>query len=765
MKTLKFRNFSYKNKSLFIKFFLGVLLVSVFSVIIITLILFFWFNNKTTQDINKINKMELMNIETIFNNHITMSQNFSMELYENPILKSLIYSDEFEWSDDAYNAISQSKSLISVNRFINSVYVFNKNGVVFNVSTKPEDASSQKELFNIVKSKTVAQSPVIWNMKRINGENIKTLTVFFHDGIGTYNCFDGAVAVNIDLEELKNVMFSKQSINKQNVLILNDDKQIVIQLIDDGKQQEKTNKPYLDRIYSSKETSDVFNSYIDNVKTSVCYVKSNSGKFCMVSEMDYKKRITELISARNITIGMCFFIIALIIALSLLVTYVIYRPVGIVLKKIRNMFMDSSVISKKMNEIQLVSSTINRIVDKMNSLEKENDNNSIVKVITSSRDTMETNVSDLLLRGGCIYETGADYCVVVIRIDDFNSFKNKNSADAISFQIDSLCTISAEFINQIAFSSAYKIADDTVVIVISQQYQKSPLEKNIVKELMVEIQNMILKIVGISVSLGISNITNDISSISDRYKEAYNFTKYRLFYGYGNIFFEDLFEKDNTSQIYMLIQDAIGAVKNFKQQSYEELLKQIIEDCKYIKYDKAIKSLTHFAEEIIRFSKDIINEKPLNKDMAYIDIYQKIDEFGDVYELKGWFMQLYYEATSIMSDINNKGIHDTVIEAIEYIDSHYWEQQLSINVMAEKLSISPWYFSRIFNEVCGCSFPDYVSKLRLDKAKDMLTKNTDININDIAQKVGYSSSTYFTTSFKKKFGVTPSKWRMNYYEV
>jgi two-component system response regulator YesN len=86
---------------------------------------------------------------------------------------------------------------------------------------------------------------------------------------------------------------------------------------------------------------------------------------------------------------------------------------------------------------------------------------------------------------------------------------------------------------------------------------------------------------------------------------------------------------------------------------------------------------------------------------------------------------------------------------------------LSLNTVAERFSVSPWYFSRIFNELSGSRFPDYVNNLKLNRARELLSQDQTSDINEIALKVGYNSSTYFTSLFKKKFGVSPSKFRNN----
>lgn len=148
--------------------------------------------------------------------------------------------------------------------------------------------------------------------------------------------------------------------------------------------------------------------------------------------------------------------------------------------------------------------------------------------------------------------------------------------------------------------------------------------------------------------------------------------------------------------------------------------------------------------------------------LNYLEIYNTIFNFDDPGALKKWFYRLYERINFIINDLSNKKINNILIEIIEYINQHYYDSQISANLMAERLSISTQYFSKIFNEFTGSSLPEYVNNIRLERAKEMLIENKDMDICEIANKVGYRSNTYFTTSFKRRYGVTPSKMRLSW---
>lgn len=87
------------------------------------------------------------------------------------------------------------------------------------------------------------------------------------------------------------------------------------------------------------------------------------------------------------------------------------------------------------------------------------------------------------------------------------------------------------------------------------------------------------------------------------------------------------------------------------------------------------------------------------------------------------------------------------------------EKELDLETVAAKFNLSIYYFSRIFKDILGYNFPDYVNMLRVKKAKQLL-HNNEISIKEICYAAGYSDPNYFSKVFKKYEGVTPSEYKV-----
>ncbi|WP_334328713.1 bifunctional transcriptional activator/DNA repair enzyme AdaA [Companilactobacillus sp. HBUAS59699] len=98
-----------------------------------------------------------------------------------------------------------------------------------------------------------------------------------------------------------------------------------------------------------------------------------------------------------------------------------------------------------------------------------------------------------------------------------------------------------------------------------------------------------------------------------------------------------------------------------------------------------------------------------------------------------------------------------------YLNNNY-QRKLSLELIAEECHGSPFHLQRVFKKECGQTPLNYLTDLRLFQAKQLLS-NTDLSVKVIAARVGFSSDTYFITTFKKHFAKTPEQFRLQEYKT
>ncbi|NIK76143.1 AraC-like DNA-binding protein [Paenibacillus castaneae] len=99
-----------------------------------------------------------------------------------------------------------------------------------------------------------------------------------------------------------------------------------------------------------------------------------------------------------------------------------------------------------------------------------------------------------------------------------------------------------------------------------------------------------------------------------------------------------------------------------------------------------------------------------------------------------------------------------VQQAVAYIEAEFHTLQ-SLDDVADAASLSKYYFTRVFTQSTGMTPMDYVTKLRIEKAVQLL-RQTELTVEDIAHSVGYSSSSYFSKVFRSKVGFPPRDFRL-----
>lgn len=96
--------------------------------------------------------------------------------------------------------------------------------------------------------------------------------------------------------------------------------------------------------------------------------------------------------------------------------------------------------------------------------------------------------------------------------------------------------------------------------------------------------------------------------------------------------------------------------------------------------------------------------------------------------------------------------------AVDFIDSHYMDEEISLNTVANVANVSSNHFSSLFSQNMGQTFIEYLTTLRMNKAKELL-RCTGMRSSEIAGEIGYKDAHYFSYLFKKTQGMTPSDYR------
>lgn len=125
--------------------------------------------------------------------------------------------------------------------------------------------------------------------------------------------------------------------------------------------------------------------------------------------------------------------------------------------------------------------------------------------------------------------------------------------------------------------------------------------------------------------------------------------------------------------------------------------------------------------------------------------------------LRSWFVQKFKEACRNMVTKKEEHENQIVVKAKDYIQKNF-QNDLSLDEVSRQLDLSMYYFSKLFKEETGNNFVEYMTNLRMEKAKELLQKD-ELSMKEICSAVGYSDPNYFSRIFKKNTGATPTEYR------
>lgn len=169
------------------------------------------------------------------------------------------------------------------------------------------------------------------------------------------------------------------------------------------------------------------------------------------------------------------------------------------------------------------------------------------------------------------------------------------------------------------------------------------------------------------------------------------------------------------------------------------------------------------AVQAIKLEESTLNEMRVCLDSIYREISGHKQDYeifvrADLIKLFGLFSRhIPKSAFKLDGDMASPTSVKLIQRAMKYIEGHY-SRDISLDDISNHLNISPCYFSRVFSNVTGITYKNYLNKTRIEKAHNLI-ETTNMPIIDIAYECGYNSLRTFNRIFKEFKGYTPSSLR------
>lgn len=270
------------------------------------------------------------------------------------------------------------------------------------------------------------------------------------------------------------------------------------------------------------------------------------------------------------------------------------------------------------------------------------------------------------------------------------------------------------------------------------------------------------RVMGAVVTAGIGRVCDSLLNINNSYEGAREAVSYRVLYG-----------TQRAINIAEIAPKEQKAAVQYEDANMHELIKSI-----YLGKRDAIEGAVHDEIEKLHRSAQTMNRYKLTlMEMVgtfyrfcannFIDFdnfsggisnpYEKVPEMDEV-TLTAWLIDTSMAIGEELKNARNNTSRRMVTDAQNMVVDRYMEPDLSLDTVCSELGVSNSYFSSVFKKETGKAFISYLTDYRMDHAANLILETNEKSYK-IAEQVGYQDANYFSYVFKKRFGMSPSKYR------
>ncbi|WP_163195421.1 response regulator transcription factor [Clostridium thermarum] len=250
----------------------------------------------------------------------------------------------------------------------------------------------------------------------------------------------------------------------------------------------------------------------------------------------------------------------------------------------------------------------------------------------------------------------------------------------------------------------------------------------------------------------ISEPTSEITGLGLCYKQAEEAMTYRLTYDLGTVIrYDEVIDKKDMDEHLIAETNKVREIISSHNSTAFSNLVDMLFSRENVQKTK-IQSLERLYKKTVRRIGDSL------KDISDGNLYEDIREFSSFHQLSDLRIYLKGLAFEAIGLLTGKGTEKSVSEIVKKYVKENYHKDINMAVVSNMVSLSYNHFSKIFKDEVGMNFSDYLLKVRMEKALEMLSDPVN-RVQEVAEKIGYNNPKHFTRAFKKYFGFAPSEYK------
>ncbi len=484
----------------------------------------------------------------------------------------------------------------------------------------------------------------------------------------------------------------------------------------------------------------------------VCVYVQNRVQY--LREVEYLRLF--ILCALGVCVAVCFVLIKKFIKMN-------NEPIEKILTTLNH-----NEIPQNMNEYQYINGAIEKVFGKNKEYEDSLylqkrffRSDLLARLLTNNSD-----IDDSILKSFDIRFENDEFIVALLCIKQTDKlfFENDPSGGNIELALYSIENVLDELMNEkfLCYVFTYR---GVIHCIINPKTRGGDVRKKVIG--IVEELNLFSdKNINTSLVTAISKTYKGCENLPTAYREAKNLLEYRFVNPQKNIFEAEPEDKQKKEQGYAYSlkteQKAINCIKSGDYSEAINILNEVFEINSNNNY-MALPMVKCLVFDVLCTLIKISDEVGASEDKKGIDkisIYNRIMNCTSVVHVREEVDDIITQFSSYIGKKSmQKSIEFIAERAKELVDENYTNPEVTVAYVADKMNVTANYMSALFKETYKIGLLEYISELRVKKAKELL-RTTNTSIDKISETVGFSTTRTFSRTFVRLEGITPGKFRL-----
>ena len=266
---------------------------------------------------------------------------------------------------------------------------------------------------------------------------------------------------------------------------------------------------------------------------------------------------------------------------------------------------------------------------------------------------------------------------------------------------------------------------------------------------------------GATVTIGIGVVVKSLVDIPASYQASVEAVHQQFLLGKGHIIFYSEIEKHDRRAFHIskAVQgELLQAIYARDMGAVERIMHSIFQPL-YLMHGLSNQAMDAIRVKLIELVVKVINDTKIagqQEDTTNVP-WRELLNLSTLKDIEQWLMQKFrWICGSLDANMDSKSTK--IIHVVKSMVREHYDRPLNVQIISQDLRISPNYLSALFKKETGIKFTEYLSNIRMEKAKSLM-ENPELKIYEIGHMVGYEDHNYFSRQFKKAYGVSPTTYR------